>query len=163
MSELKIDSEKEIDFEAREKEFDEYFSKYGFRDFEMLTGWPIEDFKREYEKFKIYVEGIYYGYCKGHGYEYGENEVHYPLVADICNYVELNFFATMGKDFRVNYPSVSILKDDYYVTLPPQDIGFWECEEVMRRIMLLDYLNREFFEEGRKLMRKDWEVGYEED
>ncbi len=154
MNELMIDNQKIIEYEARAKEFDKYFSKYGFRDFEKLTGCPIKNFYYEYKKFKTYVEGFYNGYCKGRGYKYGENEPHYPLVAYVCNYLDLTFFTTMGKDCKIMYPYVSVLKEDYFVTPLSRDIEFLECEEVMRRIMLLDYTNREFFEEKRELLRK---------
>lgn len=134
--------------------FEKYIQEFGFAEFEKYVGCSVEDFKVVYENFKIYVEGYYDGYCKSHGYKYATNEMRYPLVADICSYCHLDFWVTIGKDDRIHYPAVSILADKYYVSLPPKQIEFLECEEAMERLLLLYWVNKDFFDEGKELAEK---------
>lgn len=131
--------------------FEKYFQKYCFSEFEKYVGCSVCDFIESYENLKIYVEGYYEGYCESHGYRYAPDEVRYPLVAEVSSYCIVDFFVTMGKDDRIHYPAVSILDGDYYVSLPPKQIEFLDCEQVMKMLLLLYWGNKDFFDEGKAL------------
>lgn len=138
-------------FTQAEPIFEKYFQKFGFAEFEKYIGCTVPDFTEAYENFKIFVEGYYVGFCGGHGYKYAPNEVRYPLIAEVCSYCEVDFFATLWKDYRVHYPAVNILAKEYFISPPGTRLEFLDCEEVMKRLLLVYWLNKEFFDEGKEL------------
>lgn len=131
--------------------FKKYFQKYGFSEFKKYMGCTEEDFREAYIHFKISVESYYSGYCAGHGYKYAPGEEKYPLIAEVCSYYEVDFFSSMWKDYRVQYPAVSVIVGAYYVSPPGKRIEFLECEEVMKRMLFLYWVNKEFFDKGKTL------------
>ena len=134
--------------EQKEKEFETYFQENGFKDFEKFIGWTVPEFETAYGEFKTYIEGFYQGHCASHNYKYKDNEVRYPLMADICSYGGVEFYVDMGKDHRVKRaPTVSVLKDNYYITFPPSKVEFFECEEVMKDLLWVYYMNKDYYDE----------------
>lgn len=128
--------------------FEKYFQKFGFSEFEKLFGYSVFDFEKIYNGFKIYIDGFYDGFVSGHGSEYGENEVRFPLVADISCCFEPQFYASMSKDHRVRrYSLVDVLKKEYFIRLLPIELEYKSCEEVMKELLELYWLNFESLEE----------------
>lgn len=132
-----------IDFEKREKEFEAYFQENGFKDFEKFIGVPENEFRALYGQYKYFVQDYYNRFVP-------EGETLYPLVAEVCSYCFLDFHTTLYDDHhRVKYPAVKVFEGDYYATPDRGKIEFLSCDEVMRRLMLLYWLNKEFFDEGK--------------
>ena len=132
--------------------------------FEKYAGCSEEDFREAYENFKTFVEGYYAGFCGGHGYKYAPDEVQYPLIAEVCSYCKVDFFASLWKDYRVHYPAVSILAKEYFISPPGTRLEFLECQEVMRRLLYVYWLNKDFFDEAKTLSENPREnpVPYED-
>lgn len=139
--------EEKLKAKEEEIDFDAYFAKNKFGDFEKFFGASVEDFKIAYGNFKKAVENYFDTYIPD-----GMYGALFPLVADICPYVRLGFFATLDADnSRVHYPAISILDGVFYATPKREKVKFLECEEVMRRLLCLYKDNEEFFEEGKRL------------
>ncbi len=136
-----------VDIEERLKAFKAYFDKYGFSEFEKLMGVSVEEFKDTYVKYKEFVQDYYDNYVP-------ESDTLYPLVAEICPYIELDFITAL-ESLRslVRYPAVSVFEGEYYATSERPKIDFLECEEVMRRLLELYKLNENIFEEDKRLSK----------
>ena len=139
-----------LEMVKQEQEFEKEFQEYGFKNFEQYIGWTVPEFEQAYKEFTTYIQGFYEGCCVGHGYEYKPNEVQYPLIADVCSYGGVEFFITMGKDYRVHRAvTVNVLAGVYYIDFPPEKIKFIPCEEVMKQLMLAYYMNIDYYEEAK--------------
>lgn len=139
----------EKEFQEYNNRFESYFSKNGFKHFEQVTGWSVSDFKQGYREFANYVNGYYNGFCVARDYQYGEDQVRFPLKADImCYENDLDFYVSMSKDCRVSrsqgYP---ILEDEYFITLPPTKLKFKDCNAVMKELLRMDYLDKTYYKD----------------
>ena len=140
--------------EFRRKGFEIYFQKHGLSQFEEITGWSFHEFQKVYEEFTEYVQDYYFNTCRENNFEYVPNMVHWSLVADICFFDEMEFYVTMGKDYRVHrFPLVNVLKAEYYITNPPTKMEFLACEEVMKQLIETYWYNMEYFEETKVEMQ----------
>lgn len=135
----------DVNFEKKSEAFESYFKKNGFSEFEKLIGVSVEEFKETYERYKEFVQNFYEEHIP-------ESDTLYPLVAEICPYVELDFITAM-ESLRsvVRYPAVSVFEGEYYATAERGKIDFLDCEEVMKRLLELYKVNEEVFEEERRL------------
>lgn len=75
-------------------------------------GCSVEWFKDMYRQFKAEVSDYFDAYVP-------EGSTLHPLVADVCGVCSVDFFATPDStDSMIPYPTVSVLKGDYYPTNP---------------------------------------------
>lgn len=135
--------------EQRQKAFEVYFDECSFSEFEKLMGVSVEEFRDTYDRYKEFVQDFYDNYVP-------ESDTLYPLVAEICPYIELDFITAL-ESLRslVRYPAVKVFNGEYYATSDRPKIDFLECEEVMKRLLKLYKLNEDFFEEGKKMAEEN--------
>lgn len=134
----------DIDFKKRKEDFEIYFENQGFNDFEDKFGCSVEDFKNMFEQFKVEVSGYFKSYVS-------HNSTLHPLTAEICGVCFIDFFATLeSTKSMISYPTVSILKGEYYATTPRVEIEYKEYEVVMKELLESYFINIEFYEEMKK-------------
>lgn len=142
-------------FEKRKKDFEGHFQEYKFKCFEKFIGVPENEFRDLYRQYKYFVQDYFNNFVPS-------GKTLYPLVAEICSYVELDFYTTLEDDHcRVHYPAVSILDGEYYATPDRKKVIFLSCDEVMKRLMWLYWVNRAFFDEG-KATAESYATEYQE-
>ena len=113
-------------------------------EFENLMGCSVEWFKDMYRQFKAEVSDYFDAYVP-------EGSTLHPLVADVCGVCSVDFFATPDStDSMIPYPTVSVLKGDYYPTNPRVSIEFKDDEVVMKELLKSYFVNIEFYEEIKK-------------
>lgn len=131
-------------FKKREEDFEVYFETHGLSEFESLMGCSVEWFKDMYRQFKAEVSDYFDAYVS-------QGSTLHPLIADVCGVCSVDFFATLDStDSMIPYPTVSVLKGEYYPTNPRVSIEFKDDEVVMKELLKSYFVNVEFYEEMKK-------------